>query len=305
MLTTQDRWLRRLNNPVLGRIWVPQAFTFSLWDLTWNLDKFSPTANQLPTSYFEHALSARPNVIYLPHVSANSISSYAKSVSRPGFEWTLGARDAELVLDRSPQYPYFGSPTAHRKRRFAALERQAGAGFDADLFEVVDEHRIPDLIDAIHNLEAKSWKRYSKYGATARFKRRDFLRVASTAAELGVLRSSTLSLDGEPVALHLGMVSGGEYSFWYSVFSEEHRNRSPGILLLLRVFGALPQDVGTFSFLRGDEAYKQAFGPRSVELIDIAFAKRGQGPRTHSRLAHARAARPRVASLVKTTGLGF
>ncbi|WP_290050335.1 GNAT family N-acetyltransferase [Amycolatopsis solani] len=291
--------LRQTLNLILGRIWIPHEFAFSLWDLTWNLDKFTPNYDQLPPTYFDIALSAKNGTIYLPHVPVTTVESYRASVTRAGYEWSLGAREVELVLDRSDAFPYFGLPTMHRRRRLATLERNVNRSITEELLQIITPGEVKPLLDTIAMIEADSWKIDSKYAATSRFKRRGFRHVVSEAAQLGLLRSSTLHLDDRPIALHLGFVGGGEYSFWYSVFNEHYRRQSPGILLLLRILATLPTEISTFSFLRGNEKYKHAFGPREIPLTDLAFAKERDSAWMHSRLARARNLRPALASLLR------
>ena len=62
----------------------------------------------------------------------------------------------------------------------------------------------------------------------------------------------------------------GTVGLYNSGFDPEHARLSPGIVLLAHVIrDAIERGVATFDFLRGEEPYKQAFGPVSEDLFNV------------------------------------
>jgi CelD/BcsL family acetyltransferase involved in cellulose biosynthesis len=98
-----------------------------------------------------------------------------------------------------------------------------------------------------------------------------FFRDATLAlARAGWARLWFLEHDGVPVASFLCLERGGSVGLYNSGFDPAHARLAPGIVLLAHVImDAIAQGVPVFDFLRGEESYKQDFGPTPENLVNI------------------------------------
>jgi CelD/BcsL family acetyltransferase involved in cellulose biosynthesis len=92
-------------------------------------------------------------------------------------------------------------------------------------------------------------------------------------AREGWARLWFLESAGAPVASFLCLEYGGSVGLYNSGFDPAHARLAPGIVLLARVImDAIERGVPVFDFLRGEESYKQDFGPTAEELLNIRIA---------------------------------
>ncbi|HEX9126459.1 MAG TPA: GNAT family N-acetyltransferase [Methylomirabilota bacterium] len=102
-----------------------------------------------------------------------------------------------------------------------------------------------------------------------------FFRDATQAlAAAGWARLWFLERDGAAVASFLCLEylasSGGSIGLYNSGFDPLHAKLAPGIVLLAHVIrDAINRGVPVFDFLRGEEAYKYAFGPTPQDLFRV------------------------------------
>ena len=102
-----------------------------------------------------------------------------------------------------------------------------------------------------------------------------FFRDATQAlAAAGWARLWFLEHDGAAVASFLCLEylasSGGSIGLYNSGFDPLHAKLAPGIVLLAHVIrDAINRGVPVFDFLRGEEAYKYAFGPTPQDLFRV------------------------------------
>jgi len=118
--------------------------------------------------------------------------------------------------------------------------------------------------------------RLSKVGK-ARFmdERMDrFFRDATGAlAAAGWARLWFLECAGAAVASFLCLEYAGTVGLYNSGFDPAHAGLAPGIVLLAHVIrDAIDRGIPTFDFLRGDEPYKQGFGPIPEDLYNVRIA---------------------------------
>jgi CelD/BcsL family acetyltransferase involved in cellulose biosynthesis len=142
------------------------------------------------------------------------------------------------------------------------LERELGPlRFQAS----VDDARMLELLIA--------WKseQYRRTGAVDVFAFRWALDVVRRAyAEssndfAGEL--SALYVDGEAVALHLGLRAGSVLHSWFPAYDVAHARYSPGLVLLLHlVEGAAAMGIGTIDLGKGDAPYKRRLANGTVAL---------------------------------------
>lgn len=90
-----------------------------------------------------------------------------------------------------------------------------------------------------------------------------FSDAATTFAERGWLRLSTLRLDGVAIASLLSFDRSETVYLYNSGLDPEYRRLSPGIILIAyELQAAIASGHTTYDFLRGDEAYKYDFGAK-------------------------------------------
>jgi CelD/BcsL family acetyltransferase involved in cellulose biosynthesis len=98
-----------------------------------------------------------------------------------------------------------------------------------------------------------------------------FFRDATSAlVARGWMRLWLLESDGVPVASFLCIEHGDSVGLYNSGFDPAHARLAPGIVLLAHVIrDAIDRGVPVFDFLRGEESYKQDFGPAPEDLLNI------------------------------------
>jgi CelD/BcsL family acetyltransferase involved in cellulose biosynthesis len=151
------------------------------------------------------------------------------------------------------------------RRKMRKLERElpgtsvrshaALHGWDAALAEFLRLHRL------------------SKVGK-ARFmdeRMEAFFQDATRAlAGAGWARLWFLDWNGAAVASFLCLEYAGSVGLYNSGFDPAHAKLAPGIVLLAHVIrDAIERGVPVFDFLRGEESYKYAFGPKPHDLLRI------------------------------------
>jgi len=118
--------------------------------------------------------------------------------------------------------------------------------------------------------------RLSKVGK-ARFMDEDmerFFRESTLAlAQAGWARLWFLQWERMPVASFLCLEYAGTVGLYNSGFDPAHSSLAPGIVLLAHVImDAIGRGIPTFDFLRGEEPYKQGFGPLPEDLFNVRIA---------------------------------
>jgi CelD/BcsL family acetyltransferase involved in cellulose biosynthesis len=154
------------------------------------------------------------------------------------------------------------------RRKMRKLERErpgssvrshhAALGWDAALSDFLRLHRL------------------SKVGK-ARFmdqRMERFFRDATHAlAAAGWARLWFLEWQGTPIASFLCLEYAGSVGLYNSGFDPAHAKLAPGIVLLAHVIrDAISRAIPTFDFLRGEEPYKQSFGPVFEDLFNMKIA---------------------------------
>ena len=101
-----------------------------------------------------------------------------------------------------------------------------------------------------------------------------FFRDSTRAlAAAGWARLWFLDWEGMAVASFLCLEYAGTVGLYNSGFDPAHAKLAPGIVLLAHVIGdAIARGIATFDFLRGEEPYKQGFGPVPEDLFNVKIA---------------------------------
>jgi len=91
---------------------------------------------------------------------------------------------------------------------------------------------------------------------------------------------STLRLDGQDIALCLGLESDGRYSYYAPTFAAEWSKYAAGdVLLSFMLEDAIDRGVEVFDFGLGDEAYKARFASETRQVFNVHLFGSGMTPR--------------------------
>jgi CelD/BcsL family acetyltransferase involved in cellulose biosynthesis len=97
-----------------------------------------------------------------------------------------------------------------------------------------------------------------------------FQEATRALAAAGWARLWFLDWNGAAVASFLCLEYAGSVGLYNSGFDPAHAKLAPGIVLLAHVIrDAIERGVPVFDFLRGEESYKYAFGPKPHDLLRI------------------------------------
>ena len=109
----------------------------------------------------------------------------------------------------------------------------------------------PDWLERFYRMEAAGWKGRRGTAIAADPRTRAFYDgVAKLAAERGWLALYALERDGEPVAMHFGLIHGGRYYLPKPAYDERLAACSPGQLLLEDVLSdCIERGLTVFDFL--------------------------------------------------------
>ncbi|MEO6397162.1 MAG: GNAT family N-acetyltransferase [Tepidiformaceae bacterium] len=103
-----------------------------------------------------------------------------------------------------------------------------------------------------------------------------FLRdLAATFADLGLLRLSSLKLDGVNIAMTLAFESADTTFLYNSGYDPAYGHLAAG--LIAKVFAlrdSIERGMAVFDFLRGDESYKRDLGGLPVGLVTLTLRQR-------------------------------
>lgn len=183
----------------------------------------------------------------------------------------------ELETEGRTWEEYLGSCSKNMReklrRNTRKLEREHSLRFA--LCEEPD--RLEAAMDTLFELHRRRWGEDTEFASRASTAfHRDF---AATALERGWLRLWTMEVDGKPVAAWHGFRLGGVESYYQSGRDPSFDRFSIGFLLLMRTIQAAFEDgLERYSFLRGDEAYKNRFADPDAETGGIETRALGRGP---------------------------
>ena len=164
-----------------------------------------------------------------------------------------------LVLPRSPDA--LNSVLPHKAWRDLrqARNRSEAAGI---AIERADSETLDCMIDDLLRLHGKRWQSRGEAGVLAEPEVQRFHRRAARAMLCaGLLRLSRLRIGGKVAAVYYGFLSGGRAYAYLGGFDPELPRLSPGAQIIGHAIEeAIAEGASEFHFLRGDEAYKYAWG---------------------------------------------
>jgi CelD/BcsL family acetyltransferase involved in cellulose biosynthesis len=118
------------------------------------------------------------------------------------------------------------------------------------------------FLDSLERLHALRWALRYEAGVLADQRTTTFHRDAARRLnEAGLLRAFVLAIGGEVAACHYGFAAKGEAFYYIGGFHPRFARQSPGTILVGHAIkNAKAEGCRHFSFLRGGEPYKYAWG---------------------------------------------
>jgi CelD/BcsL family acetyltransferase involved in cellulose biosynthesis len=140
--------------------------------------------------------------------------------------------------------------------------------------------QVPGILKRLFDLHAERWQSAGKTGTFVDERVREFFRVASAALSTrGHLRLSTLSVDGDMVAIQYGLAYDGVHFLLQTGCGLEGRRLKAGNAMQHLISQELVSDpaVRRIEFLRGDERYKYQWGctDRLTQRLCVSRTARG------------------------------
>jgi CelD/BcsL family acetyltransferase involved in cellulose biosynthesis len=245
---------------------------------------------------------------------ARSASS-ASNAHSPSFRPLV--RDAEAlerlsaaVIAACPVLVVEGLPA--REEAAGALRRAAASNplFELEVGAITEGEFLASLereLEAGLQVEASGWKGRAgtailSQDSTARFYRQ----IAREAHERGLLRFSSLAVDGRVVAFDLALVAYGRYYLLKIGYDEELRKFAPGLVLRRAVIErCFSTEIDVHEFLGPDMPWKRLFATGDRAHVSLrCFTRR---PGALGAFGYRRAVRPaakRVAVRFGASGRG-
>jgi CelD/BcsL family acetyltransferase involved in cellulose biosynthesis len=154
-------------------------------------------------------------------------------------------------------------------KRHTAKLRKLGA---VTVEHFTSRDAIVPLLDAFFEQHIARWSVTKFPSLFLKDKNREFYRrMVDAVAPEGHVVFTTIKLNGEPVAFHLGFRSCGEFYWYKPTFDIRLAHVSPGEVLIRELFAfAAAQGFSAFDFLRGDEQFKSRFAssfPRNLSFV--------------------------------------
>lgn len=138
----------------------------------------------------------------------------------------------------------------------------------------------PGLLADVGRLHQSRWEADGQPGVFADGAAARFLHVAAPALErAGLLRLRSLRVGGAIAASCCALLQEGRILFYLQGYDAAHASCSPGSLLVAAMLEeAIVEGRHEADFLRGQEAYKYAWGAIDRRLVSLRFVRDGAGP---------------------------
>ncbi len=162
----------------------------------------------------------------------------------------------------------------HRKLRMNGHRAARAGGVSV---QTADRTTLPALLDALFALHQARWQGRGQPGVLADPRVRAVIAGAAPALlASGTLRLAALRIGGELAAACLAFAAGPDRLLCYmSGFAAEHASCSPGSLLLAELArSAIEEGRRELHFLRGNEAYKYAWGAADQHNAMLQLVRR-------------------------------
>jgi CelD/BcsL family acetyltransferase involved in cellulose biosynthesis len=188
----------------------------------------------------------------------------------------IGWRDETYSGSPCPVLPLLPKPPIPKGMRRdlrQALHRAHRAG--GCRVETVEQATLPVMLDALVRLHTNRWTARGQAGVLADARVVAFhCAAAPLLLEGGMLRMQALHLRGRIVAVHHALVTTDLIGFYLGGFDREAAFESPGTILLGHMIAeAAGQGRREAHFLRGEEAYKYAWGALESRNMARSFIR--------------------------------
>ncbi len=180
----------------------------------------------------------------------------------PGWSSTCAPQSACPVLALSGPAREAIPPRQRRKWQMARNR----AARRACLVVATTPDTVLDDLGHLQRLHSARWRERGEPGVLADPAVGRFHALALPALlAAGLLRMTTLQLDGEVAGVYFGLQRGSGAFAYLGGFDPGFAFESPGTLLIgAAIEAAAAEGVRAFSFLRGQEAYKYAWGATDI-----------------------------------------
>jgi CelD/BcsL family acetyltransferase involved in cellulose biosynthesis len=166
---------------------------------------------------------------------------------------------------------YLGRLSSNGRQQARHMLREAEAA--GAQFEIVGADGAGRAFDDLCRLHQARWAADGMPGVFAAPRFVAFHRqIIEQWVPTGRAVLARLDLNGEPVAVLYGFITGGKFDFYQSGvrFGAGVALRSPGNLAHLRLMQALSaRGIGAYDFLRGGSSYKERLATRDVRLAGV------------------------------------
>lgn len=193
-------------------------------------------------------------------LTAQTASSPLRSIAPPpGWEGVWYEADPCPVLDLSSDMRDVVPARMRRKLRMNSNRARLLGGFT---IETATANTLDAHLNALIALHTARWRAEGQDGVLADPNVQAFHRIAAPELlETGRLRLQSLWIRGRVAAVIYALLSGNSIQFYLSGYDADFASVSPGSLLLAAMLeNAAQEGRMTANFLRGNEAYKYAWG---------------------------------------------
>ncbi len=206
----------------------------------------------------------------LRHVASQPWDAWCLEELRPGAAALMLTFPDSWRLAREPQSPcpvldLAGAgrwPDAVPKRRRDQVRHALNAAARQGPVCIEKASAPGSFLDALERLHGSRWALRGEAGVLADPRTLAFHRAAAgSLSEAGLLRAFILTIGKEVAACHYGFAAKGEAFYYIGGFEPRFAGQSPGTILIGHaVEDAKAEGCRSFSFLRGGEPYKYAWG---------------------------------------------
>lgn len=186
-------------------------------------------------------------------------------------------RDVSHVADFSQGFDAYARPQGAPAPKAIAKQRNSMRRLEADgrRVEFVIDDRSPETLAMLLALKSAQYRRSGHPDALSWvWSRRLIAALPEATPEAFGAVVSSLRIDGELAAAHLGLRSGPAFHYWLPVYDPKFATYAPGSVLTLEMMRAKAGDgVAHMDLGPGDYQSKRQLANRETELVrGLAFA---------------------------------
>lgn len=222
-------------------------------------------------------LSGRTGFRWWPLFSASFLQRVGRASFSESGRWEVGrnAQSLQVILRPGQTWEDFCamrfSSSERKKLRYESKQLSS-----AEWTTETDPGAIEPLLQVVRKVERRTWKAEQGRGFFSRPELRLFYEQALVdLAEEGLLRLSTLRLDGQTIACEIGSVVDGVYRLHHTVYDPDAASLSPGRHLVLRnLEQSFREGRRRHEFLQGNQTYKQRLATCAEPLYEATWTQK-------------------------------